>query len=276
MAATTAAALLIACAIALCGPARADRPERIVSMNMCADQYLIALADKDQIAGLTTFARDAEMSFYAERAADYPLSDGRAETVLTLEPDLIIASPYRSPTTRALLDRFELNILELEPAHSFADIVAHTRQIAQAIGHPKRGEALIDAMRAELASMPPTASTATALHYQRRGFVTGMETLFSSIMRRVGLRNLAERVGAGSVQDVPLERVVVADPDYLITSLENDTAADLGTELLLHPLLRRQFGPERRLVLPKSLTVCGGPAFPTAVRTLREQIRARR
>jgi len=39
-------------------------PQRIVSTNLCADQYLIALADKSQIAGLTLFARDPSLSFY--------------------------------------------------------------------------------------------------------------------------------------------------------------------------------------------------------------------
>src|SRR5271167_3350439 len=70
------------------------RPHRIVSLNACADQYLIALADKDQIAALTQFARDPNLSFYAARARDYPYTHGQAEAVLALRPDLIVGSPH--------------------------------------------------------------------------------------------------------------------------------------------------------------------------------------
>ena len=34
-------------------------PQRIVSLNLCADQYLLALADRDQIAGLTALDEKA-------------------------------------------------------------------------------------------------------------------------------------------------------------------------------------------------------------------------
>ena len=37
-------------------------PQRIVSINLCADQLVLALADRGQIAGLTKNATDREMS----------------------------------------------------------------------------------------------------------------------------------------------------------------------------------------------------------------------
>src|ERR1700721_4359183 len=83
--------------LSLIGPMgrAAGRPQRIVSLNTCADQYLIALADKDQVAALTQFARDPGFSFYADRAKAYPVTQGQAEAVLALRPDLVITSPYQ-------------------------------------------------------------------------------------------------------------------------------------------------------------------------------------
>src|ERR1700760_771357 len=91
--------LLAALALGAAGAA----PRRIVSLNACADQYLIALADKDQIVALTQFARDPNLSFYADRARGYPVSDGQAEAVLAMKPDLVIASPYHRGNELSLL-----------------------------------------------------------------------------------------------------------------------------------------------------------------------------
>ena len=44
-------------------------PQRIVSINLCADQLVLALADRGQIAGLTKNATDAEMSGEAAKAS---------------------------------------------------------------------------------------------------------------------------------------------------------------------------------------------------------------
>ncbi len=44
------------------------KPKRIVSINLCADQLVLALADRGQIAGLTRNATDAEIPGEAAKA----------------------------------------------------------------------------------------------------------------------------------------------------------------------------------------------------------------
>ena len=54
--------------VAVAAPPSNKAPQRIVSLNLCADQYLLALADRDQIAGLTRNAIDPDMSAAAAQA----------------------------------------------------------------------------------------------------------------------------------------------------------------------------------------------------------------
>ena len=49
---------------------------RIVSLNLCADPYLMAFAAKSQIAALTHLSRDPDLSAYAEAAQAFSVSDG--------------------------------------------------------------------------------------------------------------------------------------------------------------------------------------------------------
>src|SRR5262245_2374330 len=55
-------------------PALAGAPAlpRVASLSVCADQYLLALADPSQIAGLSVDATDPALSFYAAKAGAFP------------------------------------------------------------------------------------------------------------------------------------------------------------------------------------------------------------
>lgn len=246
-------------------------PRRVVSLNLCADQYIMVLADPAQIAALTHNARDPEMSWLAAQAKRLPISHGSAEEVLALQPDLIVASPYQRHDTLALLKGRDVAFLDLPPAESWTQIVGQLRSVAKALGHAERGEALIRRMEAELT--PPAAVThrPVAAYYQRRGFMTGTGTLVDEMMRRAGLTNLAARLGKPSLARVSLEEMVAARPDYLIVESATDTVTDQGTEMLHHPAIAKI----PRISLPQAMTVCGGPSYPEAVKRLRAQLAAR-
>lgn len=264
--------IALASLLLLLGAAPPEQPERIVSLNLCADQYLLALADPGQIAALTQFARDPLLSAAAPEAARMPLSRGSAEEVLALRPDLLIATPGRRRETMAQLRGREIATLDLPSADSYADIVAQIRKVAVAIGHPARGEALIARMNAQLQTMARAPGRGrVAAYYQRRGFLTGTGTLVDDLMRRVGLINLATRLGRGELQRVPLERMALARPDFLIVESATDRIEDRGTELLHHPVLARI----PRLRLPQAWTVCGGPAYVRAAAALSRQLSSR-
>jgi iron complex transport system substrate-binding protein len=255
-------------------PAAAPRPPaRIVSLNLCADQYLLALADPAQIVALTRFARDPNMSAAANAARTMPVSRGSAEDVLMLRPDLVIASPFRRQTVTAVLAGRHVDTLDLPPADSYAAIVRQVRQVAAAIGHPDRGETLIRRMDTALARLPRAPGGGhTAAYYQRRGFLTGTGTLVDELMQRLGLANLATRLGKPALSQLSLEQMALARPDYLIVESATDHVTDQGTEMLHHPIL----DGIPRLRIPEAWTVCGGPAYVLAAQSLAAQLRTPR
>lgn len=247
-------------------PAAAPAPRRIVSLHLCADQYLLALADRAQVASLTRYARDPAMSPHAAQARNWPVTGASAEEVLALDPDLAIVSPGRAFLIRPRA------VLELADAHDYPGIVAQTRLVARAIGHPDRGEALIRRMDAALARVPRDAGRGrVAAEYQRRGFLTGTGTLIDDLMRRVGLVNLAARLGRSPLAQVPIEAIVAARPHFLLVE-EGDTVVDQGTAMRAHPALARI----PRLMLPRASTTCGGPAYVLAAASLARQLRQNR
>ncbi|OBS50527.1 hypothetical protein A8B73_21335 [Methylosinus sp. 3S-1] len=247
-----------------------EAPSRIVSLNACADQYLIALADKSQIAALTHFSRDPSLSYYAEAAKDYPVTKGEVEAVLALRPGLVITNPYRRADDLALL-KGKVEILSLKPANSFAEVVEETRRIAAAIGQSERGEALARAMQTRVAAAGQRPIGGIAAHYQRGGYLTGPGTLMDDLMSRAGLDNLARRLNGGKIGRLSLEEIIARRPDYLVVSNAGGEGQDQGELVLEHPALARAVPAARRLHVPAAFTVCGGPSYPDALERLQAE-----
>lgn len=247
-------------------------PRRIVSTNLCADQYLLALADRSQIAGLTINATDPNMSAAAADAKGLRQLRGSTEDILALDPDLILSMSESTGQMLASLSGQRYRTVAVPPANSYAEILAQIRLVAKAIGRPARGEALIRRMNAELATISAYAGRGkVAAYYQRRGYLTGGGTLVDDLMKRVGLVNLADRIGKPSLSQLSLEQILVAQPDYLIVESATDRVTDQGTEMLHHPALAGM----KRLRLAEAWTVCGGPAYVRAVRSLATQLGGR-
>ncbi|KMS53199.1 iron ABC transporter [Sphingobium cupriresistens LL01] len=247
---------------------RSAPPRRIVSLNLCADQYLLALADRTQIAGLTRNANNAAMSAAAAQTRGLPILRGSAEEVLAIDPDLVIGAPARRTGMMAALSGAHYHTLDLKPAGSYAGIVTQIRAVAKAIGHVDRGEALIARMDRDLAAIARPRPAGIAAYYQRRGFLTGTGTLIDDLMTRAGLVNLAGKLGKPVLSQLTLEELMVAQPDYLLIESGSERVVDQGTEMLRHPLLK----DIKRLRLPQAWTVCGGPAYVDAARSLVNQI----
>lgn len=264
-------AALIA-ALMLPAAASAAPPQRIVSLNLCADQLVLALADRSQIAGLTHNATDPEMSGEAARAKGLRLLGDSAEEVLEIRPDLIITMGRSKRGILGVLADQNYPIVHLKTGESYDEIVSSIREVARAVGHPERGEALIAKMEADLAGLGRPGGGRVAAYYQRRGYMTGTGTLIDDLMTRLGLVNLAARLGKPPLSQLSLEEMVAAKPDYLIVESATDRVTDQGTEMLHHPVL----DAIPRLSVPQAWTVCASPAYALAARSLAAQIGAAR
>jgi iron complex transport system substrate-binding protein len=243
-------------------------PQRIVSINLCADQLVLALADRGQIAGLTKNATDAEMSGEAAKARGIPQLSNSAEQILAIEPDLIVGMPASRSAALTALPEADYPLLDLETADRLDQIYASIHQTATAVGHPARGEALVARMQGELAGLPKPGRGRVAAYYQRRGYMTGTGTLIDELMGRVGLVNLAGRLGKPPLSQLSLEEMVAARPDFLIVESATDTVTDQGSEMLHHPALK----DIPRISVPQAWTVCGSPAYTQAARSIVSQI----
>jgi iron complex transport system substrate-binding protein len=253
-----------------------ERPRRIVSLNLCTDQMLLALADREQIASLSPLVRDASISFMAEKAAGLPINDGRAETILFSGADLVLTGTYTRQNQSALLRRQGLNVLAFAPWTSLTEGREQIHAIAQAVGHPERGEALVKDIDAALERTKGIVKTkSSVLIYDRGGWVLPASSPTNELLVHMGLTPHHEALGLPQGGMARLETIVTTPPDFLLVDEAAGRMVDNGTALFVHPALVRAVPPERRLVLQSKLTICDGPSTPAAIDALAAEIRAK-
>ena len=268
LAALAAAAWLMSCAASsAAGP-------RIVSMNVCSDQLVLSLADPDQILGLSRFSRDAWQSWAADKARNYPRLSGEAEDVLVLKPDIVVVSLFDKRATRELLKANGLHLVEFTVPRTLDEVKAQIRAMGEVVQHPDRAEAEIARLDAAIVRARAAAS---GRHYrvlplERRGFVSGEASLVNSLLNEVGLTNAAGELGIGTGGFASLEAIVKLRPDFILVAEAGDRAEDDGRAFLLHPALERFYPPDKRIVLPERLTVCGGVMLADALDRLTAEL----
>jgi iron complex transport system substrate-binding protein len=262
----------IAC-LGLPAAAMAD-PPRIASINLCTDQLLMALADPAQILGLSPYARDPARSWDAARAGQFPRLSRTAEDVLILKPDVVVAGRFTKLATRQLLKDQGLKVVEFDAARSLEDVKAQIRRMGDVTGHPDRAAAEISRLDASIAHARQIAARKPyrVLALSRRGWVSGDDSLTSSLLANAGLANAAGDLGLKSGGIVSLEAIVSLKPDFLLVSDNSGFAEDEGSALLLHPALERFYPNTKRIVIPERLTVCGGPLLSEAMDRLTSEL----
>jgi iron complex transport system substrate-binding protein len=271
--------LLTLCVASLLGTAAAQaqgRPQRIVSLNLCTDQMLLALADREQIVSLSPLVRDSSISFMAGKAEGAPINDGSAETILFSGADLVLTGTYTRQNQSALLRSQGLNVLAFGPWTSLAEGREQIRALAQAIGHPERGEALVREIDAALERTKGIAKTKrSVLIYDRGGWVLPATSPTNELLVHMGIVPHHEALGLPHGGMARLETIVMTPPDFLLVDEAAGRMVDNGTALFVHPALVRAVPPQRRLVLPSKLSICGGPSTPASIEALAAEIRTK-
>src|SRR3954466_1691903 len=207
---------LIAIVLGVTQAFAADAPHRVVSFNQCADQLVVALADPEQIAGLSPYAADRSLSVVADRARAFPRLDWQAESTIALDPDLVLIGQNDRPVTKHILLAQGLRLYEIA---LIADLATAQRQIvdvAAVLGHPERGEKLLDdlnAARARLHAAPKPPFT-PALLVNRGGYTAGEHSLAAALLAEAGLKPPpGAPTGYGGY--VPLEKLLMLRPDVI-------------------------------------------------------------
>jgi iron complex transport system substrate-binding protein len=264
-------AMLLLAALAACaqaaGPVETARegPLRIVSLDYCADQFVLKFAERDRILAISPDAT-GDFSHMRDAAAGLATVRPRAEDVLALQPDLIVRSYGGGPGATALFARAGIDVLEVGWTPDLGAVQANTLRMATALGAPEAGEALVREMDARLARLATGPADATALYVTPGGVTTGPGGLVGDMLSKAGLENFETRPGW---HPLPLERLAREAPDTFVYA---DFEGGAGPwSAARHPLFLRRLSETDVIRIEGAWTACGGWFLLDAIERLADR-----
>ena len=236
-----------ACAAA--APPRApSRCRRVASINLCADQHVLALADPEQILTVSWLAADPEESLFAAEAARHhaELRHGRgAARVRSRRRDRrhVYEPVHARAAAAARLPRRRARAREL-PSPTSSATCGSSRQPS---ARPSAASELVAALRARMRAHrgEPTRRTALAAVVVRPGgFTVG-----AALARRRaacssrGVRNVAAEQGLDRWGSLSMEALLRSAPELIVLTGYRSTQPSLANAVLEHPALRAARAP---------------------------------
>lgn len=240
-------------AVAMLGTGVAEaRPLRVMALDQCADQYVLALRPDAELA-LSPRADDPDAWL---RAA----STGRRRMRPTLEaaiafrPDVVVRYWGGEPRLLARLKAMGVRVVTIEDATDFNGVSADIHAVAQGLGVPARGEALAARMDATLLAAAPAAAAPKrpALYLTAGGFTAGRGTLVDAILGAAGYSNAA----AGPFfAPVSVERIALFPPALFVLGFFDQARGDWRGPGR-HPAVQRAAAGKVAARLPAAVLTC--------------------
>ncbi|PVH30173.1 ABC transporter substrate-binding protein [Pararhodobacter oceanensis] len=274
--------LLLALFTGLAAPAVAQDspPARVVSMNLCTDQLALMVAAPGQLVSVSYLAVEQAVPPLAEAARALHGNRGLAEEIYRLRPDLILTGPYTAMTTVAMLERLGLQVERFPLLPSFDAIVEDLRRMGRLLHREERAAELIaqftrdrETLAARIAGQPQLRAAV----YSAQGWTAGAQTLEGEILAAAGLVNIAGELGLGWGGFLPLEALLLADPDRLILGRADGGGGgreghSQARALLAHPALRGSRAFRAGAASNDSGWICGTPYVLEAAARLIEEL----
>ena len=251
-------------------PAAAEPPRRVLSMNLCTDQLAMMLAAPGQLVSVSYLAQDPSASAMAVEAGRLPVNHGLAEEIFLMRPDLVLAGAWSTPETIRLLDRLNIPV-EVFPIESdIAGIRANIRRMGAVLGREAQARAMLARFDADLARLSDAQGPRPrAALYAANGYSSGSDSLAGEIVALAGFDNVADELGLPSGGVLPLETLLLSDPDLLVEGRRYAGHAR-AQEVLDHPALQALARGRPAELMSDPDWVCGNPHILRAVSQLRD------
>lgn len=240
-----------------------DRPNRIVSLDYCADQYVLKFADRADILAVSPDA-DRDFSYMRETAEAVRQVRPRSEDVLALQPDLIVRSYGGGPNAATYFERAGIPVLQVGWASDLEGVKRVVQDMADGLGASDKGAAVVADMETRLANLAQAEGDAT-LYMTPGGVTSGPGSLVHEMFLAAGLTNFEPDAGW---HDLPLERLVHDQPDRIAFARFDSHVTPWSTAR--HPIARQQIKDQPTVMLEGAWTSCGGWFLVEAIEALAE------
>ncbi|PQV54737.1 hemin ABC transporter substrate-binding protein [Paraburkholderia sp. BL21I4N1] len=276
---------------ALAPRAFAQPPRRVIVVGGALAEIIYALGAQGNAtsAASVLVGADTTCSYPAAARALPKVGYQRAlsaEGLLSLRPDLILASAEAGPTNvLAQVKQAGVSVVSFAEQHNVDSVRDKITGIARALDATPQGDALLTRFDGEwqrareavaassLARRPQSPRVLFVLnHTGNSAMVAGQHTAADAMLAYAGARNAMQ--GFNGYRPLSAEALVSAAPDLILTTDEGLSAVGGAAAMLASPgFAATPAGQNRRVVALDALFLLGfGPRLPDAVTMLNQKL----
>lgn len=196
---------------------------RIVSLAPSNTEILFAIGAGNQLIG-----RDAFSDYPAEAAQIADVGGGwgdlNLETVVSLQPDLVLAAELSPPEQVQSLESLGLTVYLLKNPVEFEGMYANLLTLGQITGHQEQAAALVDSLKQRVAAIEgklANVETRPLVFYEldstepNAPWTAGPGTFIDTLISMAHGENLGN-VLQGDWAQISVEELITQDPDFII------------------------------------------------------------
>lgn len=213
--------LLVLCWLPLTAAAgdAQQEPVRIVSLSPLLTENIFLLGAGDRLVGNTVYCQKPDAARTKEKVGS--VQELSIEKIVSLQPDLILASNLTPRQQVAQLRQLGLRVEAFGQPTSFADICTYLRRLGALLGLEEHASAIIAQAQAKVAAVQQAVRTLP----KRKVFLqVGASPLFSSVkasftndfIELAGGSNIAGEQRSGAMK---VEQVLALNPEVIIIAV---------------------------------------------------------
>ncbi len=273
------AVFILACACNASSFAQAidgeDAPLRVLSADLCADPFVMALADRESIIAMG-WQVNQPVSGAPEWVRDLPRAWPEAERLLTLDPDIAVFGPGGPGRAASILDTAGIHAVTLGWGEDFDIVRTNARALGDVLHREQTAEALIADLNARLAGLETRRTargTRPSIFYLNvSGGTAGAGTLVDAAITAAGGRNAAAEAGAVGWTPADPEWALRVTPDLIVTSYFRDGYNSISQAGARHALFRDLLARTPHVDVPSADWSCAGPGLIDAAEIIADAL----
>lgn len=231
---------------------------KLVSLDSCADQLVLHMADDEQILALSPNSQ-LPFSFYKTRAVNFATHGGTAEEVLSLMPDVALRTGVGDYALARMLSRMGVETVATGLPDTIAGIKGDVTIFGEAMAQVERAKELIDNIDSRYQQAQKNAGDfkhLKALYLSPGGTTTGENTFVGEVIKISGLTNLMSTSISGWGQ-IDIEKLVLDPPDVIVGSFFDAQVGNAdGWRFSHHPVVTAMMEHALFIDVPSRFLAC--------------------
>ena len=239
-------------------------PQKIAALDYESAEVIAELGLAERLVLIPEAVLNPVLGSHVEQLAKVPgtipvAMELDAETVIALQPDLVVMSPRHGAEASigAVLEQAGIASLQLPSSWTNPGSVTQSIElIGEATGQEQHAEELVDALESGLAAAgaakPSDEQSPRVLvltNQAGRPFATAGQAYPLELLRLAGAQNVSDALGMPHTGPISAEQIVEADPDGIVLIDMNGSGDRMYAELLANPAVASLTAVEQQQIL---------------------------